>query len=167
MIAVNKKILIRAFLILLIVLTLSFIWSNSLANAAESSEKSGNVVRIIKPIIDPENKIEEDIFVTVVRKLAHFSEFTLLGAEMLLLFYTFDKWRNLHIYRLCFPVGTAFLCAVTDELLQLTSPGRSCEFRDMMIDLAGIITGCALSLLVLFLAIKAVALIKYRKQTRR
>ena len=42
-------------------------------------------------------------------------------------------------------IGTFY--AVTDEIHQLFSPGRSCEFRDMCIDCAGVLTGILLIIL--------------------
>lgn len=146
MLIANKRLIGRCILAILIVLTLAFIWSNSLENAEVSSDKSGKVIEIVKPIVDPEDKIDDDMFVNIVRKLAHFSEFALLGMESFLFAVTFRKKGRTTLPYAGVAIGGAFLCAVTDELLQLTSEGRSCQFLDMMIDLAGIITGVCIVL---------------------
>lgn len=140
-IVINKIAVIRIILTVLIVCTVAFIWSNSLETAEESSEMSSTVVEKVKPIIDPHDKIDDDVFLKIVRKAAHFSEFALLGGEMYLFMLTFKKIGSKILLSFLLPVGISFTIAVTDELLQLTSAGRSCQFSDMMIDLAGIITG--------------------------
>ena len=140
-IVINKIAVIRIILAVLIVCTVAFIWSNSLETAEESSEMSSTVVEKVKPIIDPHDKIDDDVFVKIVRKAAHFSEFALLGGEIYLFVITFKKITGKRLPSFIMPIGFAFVIAVTDELLQLTSAGRSCQFSDMMIDLAGIITG--------------------------
>lgn len=149
--AYRKIAVIRIILVVLIVLTLLFIWSSSLENAERSSDKSAAVVEVVKPIVDPKDKIDDGLFVNIVRKLAHFTEFALLGAEVYLLFMTFDRWKKMTLPSFALPIGLSFICAVTDELLQLTSDGRSCEFLDIMIDLGGIVAGTVLALLILYI----------------
>lgn len=156
MLVVNKKAVWRVVLAIAIIITLSFIWSSSLENSEESSDKSSAVVEVVKPIVDPQDKIEDDLFVSIVRKLAHFSEFALLGFEVYLFCKTFDKRKGTALPYFVIPIGSSFVCAVTDELLQLTSEGRSCEFTDMMIDLAGIVAGVFISA-VLYFAINKIS----------
>ena len=38
--------------------------------------------------------IDDDLFVHIIRKAAHFTEFTFLGAEMFLMFQTFERWKK-------------------------------------------------------------------------
>ena len=79
----------------------------------------------------------------VLRKLAHFSEYLLLG----LLLYTLLR-------RKCSPLAAALLAvllaagfAVTDEWHQLSVPGRDGNFRDVLIDSAGAFAGTVTGLL--------------------
>lgn len=127
----------------LIILTLAFIWLNSLVPRAESQELSrgllAQICEVLNDIgifIDPEND-------HWLRKLAHFCEFALLGCELCLLMYL-----NGHV-RVQGGVNCAFLglsAAVTDESLQLIS-GRGSQVQDILLDFSGYITGlflCAL-----------------------
>ena len=84
-----KKILIIID-ILLIIATVVFILSNS----ATPSEKSNNtsqgvtdkVVENVKPLKDAveQNKVQKEDVHKGIRKIAHFLEYALLGAEMML-----------------------------------------------------------------------------------
>lgn len=74
----------------------------------------------------------------VLRKLAHFGEFCVLG---LLLARCLPRDFSR-------PVLAGALCAMTDETIQLFVPGRSGEVRDVWIDLAGAALGVALTLLI-------------------
>ena len=61
------------------VLLLCFIYGNSLQNGEESRQSSDAVVEVVKPIVDPRDEIEDETFSTIIRKLAHFTEFFLAG----------------------------------------------------------------------------------------
>ncbi len=161
MLVMNKTAVIRIILIILIAVTVTFIWSNSLADSDKSSEISGNIVEQVKPIVDPNNKIDNELFTTVVRKLAHFTEFSILGAEMMLLVCTFAK-SSLSFSFSLISIGIAFPFAIADELIQLTSSGRSCEFRDMLIDLSGIILGTVIVIIIRAVALKISVKSKHR-----
>ncbi len=162
MLVVNKKSVVRFILILLIISTVAFIWWNSIADAEESSKMSGTVVEIVKPIIDPQDKIDDDTFSGIIRKLAHFSEFALLGAEMIILFLLYEKPKRSLLISGLIPAGISFLVAVSDEHIQLTSAGRCCDIQDMLIDLCGIICGTVFVLIIKFIADKVI----YRTQTK-
>ena len=81
------------------------------------------------------------------RKLAHFTEYTVLGAiaaqTMRTCFPTVVTSGKCVRYFLI-PACFALLYAVCDEIHQIFVPGRSCEFRDMMIDTAGACLGITL-----------------------
>lgn len=115
--------------------------------------------------------IANEVLQPIVRKLAHFSIYTLLGFLTMnyaltdkkdnTIYYTNEKcWaqqskkhRNTMIlYSWLF--GTLY--AVTDEIHQLFIQGRSCEFRDVCIDSLGVLTGIivALTILKIYINIK-------------
>ena len=73
----KAKILLRV----LIVVSIVFAWGHSMIPAAESSEESGFVLELLKPVLSvflPEDMIT-GLF---IRKLAHFCEYALMGLEM-------------------------------------------------------------------------------------
>ena len=79
-----------------------------------------------------------------VRKTGHFMEYLLLG---LTLRWGIGKLISRRPLLTAWVVGTAY--AVTDEIHQLFVPGRSCEFRDICIDAAGVLVGAVIMTLVM------------------
>ena len=81
----------------------------------------------------------------VVRKCAHFSEYTLLG---FLLRLCLESWfgHRMKKYRILaligFGAGTAYAC--TDEAHQLGVEGRSGAWKDVLVDAGGVLLGVAL-----------------------
>lgn len=93
----------------------------------------------------------------IVRKTAHFSIYCLLG----ILSTTACKVSKLKTYRL----KAAIICllyAISDEIHQYFVKGRSCEFRDVLIDFSGAITGILLITAVFIIVRK----IKNRKEIK-
>ena len=78
-----------------------------------------------------------------MRKLAHFSIYTALG---FCASFTVGK-RKLITPQSLGVIVFGFLYAVSDEFHQHFIPGRSCEFRDMMIDTGGVTVGMCVSLI--------------------
>lgn len=124
--------------LVLALLWMIFIFFMSSRDAVQSggySSKVGETVcRFLLDDFDQKPVSEQlsivDSIETPLRKLAHFTEFTILG---ILMFPAFSSFK------------TAFLLsavyAVSDELHQLFVPGRSCELRDMLIDITGVCLG--------------------------
>lgn len=143
--------------ILFIILTFSvmvLIFFFSSENSSESSHTSANVIRFILKVFVPDFSglaaAKQAQMVRsaqhLVRKLAHFSIYTLLG---FCVSFVFGKRKFLTRQTLeALLVG--FLYAVSDELHQSHVPGRSCEFRDVMIDTSGTLTGILISFAVMF-----------------
>ena len=122
----------------LLVLTLCFIWGNSLLPRRESSQISGRLLELLRPLFQA-LKLDH-ITEHVLRKLAHFSEFAALGAELAGLFFL-KRGRRLRS-----AVGAA-LCALgtaaLDECLQFLS-ARAPMLKDVLLDFAGAVSGIAL-----------------------
>ena len=117
----------------------------SACSAAESSEQSDSILDILLKIFG-----ENTFTVFIVRKCAHMLEFT--GLSFLLgwaWYFTKDRVCPLHA------VIITSLYAVTDEVHQLFSDGRSCELRDWAIDTLGAIIGI-IAFIILFAVIKAI-----------
>lgn len=134
----------RKWAILFAVLTaavLCFIFGNSSLPREDSAELSGGLVQWLKPILDPHDRIAEDVFHHYIRKLAHFAEFAALGfclmglSEQLL-------WRR-RAWRIASPALFSAAAAATDEFIQIFSPERGPGFRDVLLDCFGALCGIA------------------------
>ena len=131
----------KRFLSVRIAFTLSFfavllfIFLNSLAPASASAEESLSVFSILKSVLDflP--------FLThgVVRKLAHFSEYALLGAH--LFFLPIVLFRKDSLPTLAAALFCGIPIAFIDEGLQLLAPGRHASLLDCLIDFSGVCFG--------------------------
>lgn len=123
----------------------AFIWCHSLVQGPQSSAESGAVVALVRPLLEALGIGDVDLMTVVVRKTAHFLEYAVLGvlARGLL--------SSLHAERGARPLPCAPLVAlvpVIDETIQLSVPGRSGQVTDVLIDLAGLVTGAIFSHLV-------------------
>ena len=105
-------------------LWLCFIYTRSAKPAELSRLESGAVLEWLRKLLP---------FLTVytVRKLAHFTEFFVLGAML------YTDWRLVGRGPVLVPLGLALAFAAGDELLQTQIPGRSGELRDVLLDFLG------------------------------
>ncbi len=81
----------------------------------------------------------------IIRKIAHFSIYTLLGLTIMGLMTKTklkDKWRIL------ITIGFGMLYAILDEFHQSFSPGRTPKVTDVYIDTLGVILGALLVILI-------------------
>lgn len=132
----NKKpVIARIILTALTVAAVGTIFYNSSVDAAESSGQSGYLLTEINRLLSSLN-IEIEIAEVFIRKLAHFTEYAVLGALMTAAVYSFALKRGTTL-AVVLPLGAAV--AVCDELIQLIPAGRSCEIRDMFIDFFGVV----------------------------
>lgn len=157
----NKDVImkiIRIALILCIAATLVFIYAQSFKTPEQSTAESDKVGDIIAEIIPPETKPGAFIQ-TNIRKLAHFSEFFMLGIEIALYVLIFERTRIK--VALLYPLG--IILAVFDETVQIFTK-RGPEIKDVWIDFLGYATGSLILTAVFFLAIVIIKKIKIRKQ---
>lgn len=117
---------------------IAFIFCRSAQPAASSDEESGRLLLWLQPFFPWMSNL-------IIRKAAHFTEFFILGALVSCTVRAAGK-KNLWI-----PLLTGLLVAVSDELIQLTQAGRSCEVRDMCIDFSGVLLAAVLFRLIFFL----------------
>ncbi len=140
----------KKFIILFIYI--AFIFSNSLTPAVQSSKNSDFFAFAANNFLSFfDVSLAYSTLTFIIRKSAHFIEYTLLG---LLLQNTFSPYTK-KIRLLLLSFFTLFI-PVIDELFQKITPGRSCEIRDMLIDATGILCG----ILIYFLIVKL-----YKKHT--
>lgn len=132
------------------VLCMVIIFFFSMENSDESSETSGKVTdAAVEILIDDYETLteKEQTAVThevehIVRKLAHFSLYALLG---FLTSCTAGR-RKLLSRGSAAVLAICFIYACSDELHQFFVPGRSCQFTDVLIDNAGSLTGMLISM---------------------
>lgn len=146
-----KKNILRIILILLLLGTFYIIFGFS----SQDGEKSGSISRRITekiatfiPQIQKENEIEkENIMNTmerIIRKMAHFSIYTVVGLLSMALVSTYNiKEKN----RLIITLTTGIIYASSDEIHQSFVPGRSPMITDIVIDTMGVILGILLIIL--------------------
>ena len=147
----NKRhTMLVALNIVAICLILCFIFGNSLLDRQESGEMSASVLEFLHPVLRPIVRMltgappSEELLHTVVRKLAHFTEFAGLACfSTLLLLQLCNTWRSHAMGYVLF--GTLF-SAVTDEFIQ-SFTGRGPSVRDVLIDFGGALFGIAATLL--------------------
>lgn len=117
--------------IILSFLLVCFIWHNSMADAPHSSRESIFVLHLIQHYLYMLPDISH-LTNGILRKLAHLTEYAWLGIA---LYGTFRALRIPHGVKLT--LGISFLVASVDESIQIFSPGRSAEFKDVLIDTTG------------------------------
>ncbi|MDD4774099.1 MAG: VanZ family protein [Eubacteriales bacterium] len=135
----NRKMPIL-ILILIIAATVVFIFGNSLTPGEISNKTSRSLSQIILGMIDPGDKINPEFFHKFVRKSAHFVEFALLGAELMLLTLFIAPRRPLRL--IFMPLFLSLMTAVTDEFLQIFTT-RTSSVADVLLDYAGTAFGIA------------------------
>lgn len=119
----------KTLMLILIALTLAFIWGNSCLSRETSSEMSGFTVSILSFL-----NITDDAF---VRKAAHFTEYFALGAELSVLLRICGKKGSRVITDV---IIFGLLVGFFDETIQIFS-GRAPEIADVWLDWAGYNTG--------------------------
>lgn len=123
------------FSLILSILLITFIWTNSLLPAHLSSEQSGFVVNLLHPVLTWIGiSMEKDVLSLVIRKLAHFTQFFFLGITLTVYLFKSNK-------PLFFALWIGFMVACIDEFIQLFVDGRNGSLIDVMIDTAGLLTG--------------------------
>lgn len=147
----KKRKIAVAIIIVFILLTVAFIWYNSLKTQTQSSASSGKVYETVKDVVD--SVFGEDVVPVThkgVRKTAHFSEFALLGAEFCMLFIAMGK-ENFKGYLHVLPYGV--FVAAMDEGLQTLSD-RGAAFTDVLIDFSGYLTATAVFFVIFLIKLK-------------
>jgi len=151
----QKISVLRAVFALFAMICMITIFCFSREDSTQSSETSGKVTETVVEITVKDYKKKtpkeqesiKDKFTFYVRKCAHFTLYMSLG-----FFVSLTVGR-----RRLFSIGSAgtlifcFLYAVSDEIHQSFVPGRSCEFRDVMIDTSGALTGMLISMIIMLI----------------
>lgn len=116
-----------------VILTLGFIWGNSLLPASASGALSGWIAELMGRMFG--GLMQSEAGHGVLRKLAHGTEYLVLGVELTLLL----KDLHPHPWSLVSFLGVS--TALVDETIQLFSAGRCGQIQDIWIDLGGFAAG--------------------------
>ena len=130
---IESKRIIKFALLILIMLTIAFIFVQSLMPPEKSAAESSAVGEFIEQIIPPETKPGEFIQ-TNIRKIAQFVEFAALGAELSIYLIFFARQRM----KIALSFPSALIVGFFDESFQLFS-GRGASVKDVWIDFFGFI----------------------------
>lgn len=117
--------------LLLVILWMIFIFVMSSFDATSSSNQSNFIVDIITSII---NIKDIELLSLIIRKLAHFIEYFILGILVINFITRYDK-------KIIIAILLCIIYATSDEIHQIFVPGRSCQIIDIMIDSLGSIMG--------------------------
>ncbi len=135
----------RKIVIILLIFTLVFIWIHSAVGGEASSKESSAVAEWLNKVLGVfVSNIE--FKVGILRKLAHFSEYALLGMELALL-------SGRGFSGMPFSAINCLIVAFIDETIQIFSD-RGPMVTDIWIDLLGGITGALIMDLILLLICK-------------
>ena len=117
-----------------------FIFSNSMAVAQVSSASSGRVLTLLQGALRRlgHPALAQRLTQHVVRKMAHFCEYMLEGFLLMLCMRVYSRHPLRHI---TVPMLGGVLTALTDETIQLYSPGRSSQVTDVWLDSVGVLAG--------------------------
>jgi VanZ family protein len=130
---VNARKHTKLIIPLLTLVWIFVIFSFSLQNGSISNLQSGVITRYIHTLLSNINiNLELTLLSLIIRKLAHFTEFFILGC--LVRQSSFDLKRNDLLFYI-------FLIPILDEFIQSFIPDRAMSVMDMGIDSFGIVTG--------------------------
>ncbi len=127
-----------------------FIFSNSMQIGDVSESASGRVLLLMKKVFTrlgmpgAANHLTDHI----VRKLAHFCEYMLEGFLLMLCMRVYTRQ---YIWHISVPMLGGVLTALTDETIQIFSPGRSSQVTDVWLDSAGVLAGILTALVLMAL----------------
>ena len=129
---------------------MAVIFGFSAQSAEDSSEISGGLIRRVIETVMPDfsemSAEEQDAIVeswqTVVRKVGHMAEYTVLGVlSWITMGFHFSRFRR----RVGVAAGIGLLYAITDEVHQIFVPDRGPGVLDVVIDFAGVCIGIAVA----------------------
>lgn len=132
--------------------------------SAQNAEESGNLSREVtekcvetvtelsgKKVDEAEKLRLVDLLEKPVRKMAHFTEYAVMGVLVCILL---SQWYEKNRMRFWYNIGWVFVSAVFDEIHQYFIPGRWASVWDVMLDTAGGMAGIAAAFLCRYLFLK-------------
>lgn len=163
-----KLTITRIILVILILLDFIIIFNFSNQNGLESSMVSRKVTIFILNIFgDYDDTLlteEEEVIVenteSVIRKVAHFSIYTILGVLLMSLTETYEISNK---KRILISLLIGIFYAALDEIHQIFIPGRTALFTDVLIDTLGVLVG----MLIVFILFKLMKRKREKKANKK
>lgn len=137
---VKKKYIWMAILLVYIL----FIFSNSMKPADISSVDSGKALELVRNFLAASGAESSWLTDHIIRKTAHFSEYTLLG---MILFCCMRSCEFTGERRWFTHLTVGYAVPFVDETIQLFVSGRSGQISDVWLDCAGVAFGTLLMVL--------------------
>lgn len=128
--------------LILLILWMSLIFMFSSQNGSDSTETSSLVSKVLYVLIEfvfkGKYSLSEFVlkYMPIIRKLAHFSEYFILGVLAYLNVIEYSNKKE-YLYAILFSV----LYAISDEVHQLFVESRNGSIKDVLIDSLGVIIG--------------------------
>ena len=152
----------RVIFTIALIACIAFIFRNSLESGALSSARSQAVMQKINEVLSVVNlgPLSEH----TVRKLAHFAEFTLEGFLLML---CLRVYTNRFVRHISWPLLGGMTTALLDETIQRFIPNRTSQVTDVWIDMAGVVFGALIALILLLIVRGLMAFHAVKKENRR
>ena len=134
---------IKYIFFILTVCCIGFIWFHSFLNGDDSSEESQMFLGFFQDLFNFLG-IPEDMGEFIIRKCAHFLEFSGLGFLLTCDLYLFCKYP---IKNIPATLLIGLLTACIDETIQIFSVGRSSKVTDVWVDFSGIVAATVVTVI--------------------
>ena len=140
---------------------IAFIFRNSLETGAQSSVRSQELMALLNKLL---GKVHlGSLSEHTIRKLAHFAEFTMEGFLLMLCLRVYTAHFVRHM---SWPLLGGMTTALMDETIQRFIPNRTSSVTDVWIDMAGVVCGLFVALIILLIVRLVTAFYTIKKENR-
>lgn len=138
---------------MLLAITFIVIFNFSNEDSIKSGNTSKKITNEITKNIDSIQKLDKvektkelDRIESIIRKIAHFSLYTLVGILLMAICSTYNLNE---IIRIIISLLSGIVYAISDEIHQMFIAGRTAKPTDVFIDTLGVILGIVITMLIL------------------
>ena len=140
---------------------IAFIFRNSLETGAQSSVRSQELMALLNKLL---GKLHfGPLSEHTIRKLAHFAEFTMEGFLLMLCLRVYTAHFVRHM---SWPLLGGMTTALMDETIQRFIPNRTSSVTDVWIDMAGVVCGLFVALIIMLIVRLVTAFYTIKKENR-
>lgn len=127
----------RRILLIFTILWVAFIFLQSIQTGEVSGNTSGRITLFLVNTLEKIGvQLDFQIVSILLRKLAHFTEFFILGV---LLHYLYESYNFIIKHTIILSIISGVMIAITDEFIQTFVEGRAGTIVDVGIDTLGIL----------------------------